>query len=230
MKKFEYNKQSITFEFKDGNRMVNATEMAKPFGKSVSGFLRTQQTQDYISTLEKRYADLHIGQNSPKREVLRVVKGGDSNLQGTWMDEKLALKFASWLSVDFELWVYDRIEELLLNGTVSIGKPKGFAHTLRLLADKFDQQDLINANHEGRIKEIEAKMTSADPNYYTIAGFCSLNGVHCPLDRAKAWGKSATALSKERGYPTGVAHDERYGKVKTYHKDVLGVAVLGLPF
>jgi hypothetical protein len=29
------------------------------------------------------------------------------------MDKKLALKFAVWLSPEFELWVYDRIQELL---------------------------------------------------------------------------------------------------------------------
>lgn len=27
-------------------------------------------------------------------------------LQGSWMDEKLALKFAAWLSPRFELWVW----------------------------------------------------------------------------------------------------------------------------
>ena len=30
-----------------------------------------------------------------------------------WMDEKLALKFAAWLDVDFELWVYDTIDEIM---------------------------------------------------------------------------------------------------------------------
>ena len=40
---------------------------------------------------ESRYGDSH---NEGKREVLRVVRGGTPDLQGTWMDEKLALKFA----------------------------------------------------------------------------------------------------------------------------------------
>lgn len=229
---FEYNGKKITFEFSDGNRMVNATEMAKPFGKLVADFLRLKTTQPYIALLEKRYGISHIGQNKQEREILRVVKGGDTDLQGTWMDEKLALKFASWLSPEFELWVYDRIEELLLKGTVSIkpSNPKGFAQTLRLLAEKFEEQEQINLDHHNRISEIESKLISSDDNYYTIAGFCSLHKIHCPLESAKAWGKLSTALSNERGYPTGIAHDERYGKVKTYHKDVLKVTVLGLPF
>jgi phage antirepressor YoqD-like protein len=32
------------------------------------------------------------------------------------MHQKLALKFAAWLNPEFELWVYDRIEELLRHG------------------------------------------------------------------------------------------------------------------
>lgn len=86
---FEYEGQNISFEFADGNKMVNATQMAQPFkGKMVAGFLRLKGTKEYIQLLEERYGNSHIA----NREVLRVVKGGDAaeGLQGTWMDEKLA--------------------------------------------------------------------------------------------------------------------------------------------
>jgi len=39
------------------------------------------------------------------------------------MHRKLALKFAAWLSPEFELWVYDRIEELLLEAK-QVEEPK----------------------------------------------------------------------------------------------------------
>jgi hypothetical protein len=115
--KFDYDGQSISFEFADGNKMVNATQMAKPFGKPVGNFLRLKETKEYIQLLEERYSDVNIA-----KEVLRVIKGGDASegLQGTWMDEKLALKFAAWLSPAFELWVYDRIQELLTTGKTQI--------------------------------------------------------------------------------------------------------------
>lgn len=228
--KFNFEGQPITFEFSDGSRMINATEMARPFGKQIGGFLRTQQTKDFIEALEERYADLHIGQNEPKREVLRVVKGGDPGLQGTWMDEHLALKFAAWLSPRFEVWVYEKLRELLREGRASLDvQPSGFAQTLRLLAEQWEKQDKINHGVRAeldtaasRLDELEAKITSTDENYYTIAGYCALHGIACPLDQAKAWGKAATARSRQRSYPTGTAHDERYGKVRTYHKDILG--------
>ena len=42
-----------------------------------------------------------------------MVQGGTPEMQGTWMDERLALKFAAWLSPKFEIWIYDTIYEIL---------------------------------------------------------------------------------------------------------------------
>jgi hypothetical protein len=71
---FQYHDHDIIFEFSDGNKMINATQMAKPFGKRVSNFLQNKETKEYISLLESRYWNSSIGS---KRAVLRVVKGGN---------------------------------------------------------------------------------------------------------------------------------------------------------
>ncbi len=226
--KFNYEGQSISFEFSDGNKMINATEMAKPFDKVVSGFLRLKTTQEYILLLEERYKP------EPGREALRVVKGGEPELQGTWMDDKLALKFAGWLAPRFELWVYDRIYELLTTGKSEMKEhqPANILKSLRLIVEQMEEQDKINEEIKqdidfiaNRIDELEAKITSVDKNYYTIAGYCSMKKIPCPLDKAKEWGKAATRLSREQGLPTGTAHDERFGKVRTYHRDILILVV-----
>ncbi|AEE54375.1 KilA-N domain-containing protein [Haliscomenobacter hydrossis] len=226
--KFDYGGQTISFEFADGNKMINATEMARPFRKQIGHFLALQGTRDYILLLESRYRDSDIG--GMAREVLRVIKGGVPELQGTWMDEKLALKFAAWLSPEFELWVYDRIQELITTGVTRLQgiPPSGFAATLRLLAEQWEKQEHINENVREeldktaqRLDELESKIISVDDHYYTIAGYCNLHKIPCPLHQAKEWGKTAAALSRQKDIPTGAAHDERYGQVRTYHEDVL---------
>lgn len=226
--KFDYGGQTISFEFADGNKMINATEMARPFRKQIGHFLALQGTRDYIFLLESRYRDSDIG--GMAREVLRVIKGGVPELQGTWMDEKLALKFAAWLSPEFELWVYDRIQELITTGVTRLQgiPPSGFAATLRLLAEQWEKQEHINENVREeldktaqRLDELESKIISVDDHYYTIAGYCNLHKIPCPLHQAKEWGKTAAALSRQKDIPTGTAHDERYGQVRTYHEDVL---------
>ncbi len=227
IRQFDYEGTPISFEFSDGNKMINATEMARPFGKPVGNFLRLKETREYIVILEERYSHLNIG-----RDALRVVKGGDvgEGLQGTWMDEKLALKFAAWLSPRFELWVYDRIQELLTTGKTEIREfqPAGVIRSLRMIVEQLEQQEQFNEKVRAdldltaqRLDELEAKILSVDDHYYTIAGYCSLKKIPCPLDRAKEWGKAAASLSQQRGIATGTAHDERFGKVRTYHVDVL---------
>jgi len=224
---FQYKNENITFEFSDGNKMINATEMAKPFDKLVGSFLRLKSTKDYILLLESRYADMHNGSN---RGVLRVIQGGnEKELQGTWMDEKLALKFAAWLSPLFELWVYDRIEELLKTGTTSIpSRGANIIKSLRMVLDVMEEHEMRIDKHDVRLDsiedfvfELEAKITSHDENYYMIAGYCSLNGLPCELEQAQKWGRAATILSKKKGFDVGSAHSEKYGTVGTYHKEIL---------
>ena len=208
--KLDYEGQKISFEFADGNKMINATEMAKPFnGKLVADFIRLRTTQEYIFLLEDRYGNSHIGTTM---QVLRVVKGGFTDLQGTWMDEKLALKFAAWLSPAFELWVYDKIQELLTTGKTELNEvpATGFSATLRLLAQQWEEQEKINSevrkeldDTAERLDELEAKILSVDDHYYTIAGYCALNGIACPLHLAKEWGKKAVAASSAKKIPTG---------------------------
>lgn len=106
--------------------------------------------------------------------------------------------------------------------------PTGFSATLRLLAQQWEAQEKINAevrkeldDTANRLDELEAKIVSTDEHYFTIAGYCVLQGIPCPLHLAKEWGKKAVALSAQKQVPTGTAHDERYGKVRTYHIDIL---------
>lgn len=223
--KFDYQGHPITFEFEDGTKMVNATEMAKPFGKRVDNYMRLKSTKDYILLLESRYSDVR------EREVLRIVQGGTPELQGTWFDEKLALKFAGWLSPEFELWVYDRIEELLKTGVTRIddNKPStDLIRAIRLIADKLESQQAdinrnTNAIEEIRdfVGELDAKITAIDENYYSVSGYCSLNGIQCPNTKAKAWGKECVTLSNKLGYDIGEAYHPVWGTVGSYHLDIL---------
>lgn len=84
--------------------MINATEMAKPFGKNAGHWMRNQSTQEFINELA----------------ALRNCKGSDlvqiENGIGCWMHEDVALEFARWLSPAFAIWCNDRIKELLQYG------------------------------------------------------------------------------------------------------------------
>lgn len=99
----------IDFEpfLKERNVMVNATQMAKVFGKEVTHFLENASTEKFIQACLKTRNSEFLG--IEKREDLVFGK----QKSGTWMHRVLALKFAAWLNPEFELWVFFTIEELL---------------------------------------------------------------------------------------------------------------------
>lgn len=107
---FLYQETEIHFLVnpKSNNVMVNATEMAKLFGKRIDVFLKAEHTKKFIKELEEDYASFPPYGGNEKAKIL------ETNVNtGTFMDEILALKFAAWLDVKFELWVYKRINEVI---------------------------------------------------------------------------------------------------------------------
>lgn len=128
---FQYNGSPITFQI-GSNLMVNATQMAKSFGKRPVDWLKYQQSQDYINALAEV-------RNVTSADLVRVTKGGnDKKLQGTWMHEDVALEFARWLSPAFAIWCNDRIKELLLNGSTALNNTPGNAETLHEALSKIE--------------------------------------------------------------------------------------------
>lgn len=122
---FTYNGSAITFASGNGNVMVNATEMAKPFGKTTKDFLRLKSSEDFINSLS---AVRHI----LPTELLQIKQGGLN--QGTWMHEDVALEFSRWLSPEFSIWCNDRIKELLKYGMTA---------TPQALEDMINNPDLV---------------------------------------------------------------------------------------
>lgn len=111
----EYLGNSIQFKMVEGHIYANATSMCKAFGKQPKDWLRTEQTKEYISELE-RSAEMPNG-------FIEVVQGGKVTEQGTWIHEKLVLDLARWLNVKFRVWCDEQIATLLREGKVEI-KPK----------------------------------------------------------------------------------------------------------
>ena len=134
--------------------------------------------------------------------------------------------------VEFRQWATKILKQYLIDGfainEARMNAPSSLLDLFKMQVRLWERQELINTEVKDEIKnlgdkiiEIESKIKSVDDGYYTIAGYCSLNKIPCPLHKAKEWGKLATKLSREKNIPTGTAHDERFGKVRTYHKDVL---------
>jgi len=106
--KFIYKEIEIEFEpANNKNLMINATQMAKVFGKTVEHFTRLDNTNLFI---EACFKNPNMGFLEIKNKEDLIISKQKS---GTWMHRVLALKFAAWLDADFEVWVFTTIDKLL---------------------------------------------------------------------------------------------------------------------
>lgn len=119
---FNYHNNAVTFRTVDGALMVNATQMAKPFGKLVYDWIRLPSTRAFVSALLETHA-VPFARKSRKHKPhtynllqnsgLSIAKrGGLDNGGGTYFHEDIAIEFARWLSPAFAIWCNDRIKEL----------------------------------------------------------------------------------------------------------------------
>lgn len=154
---FVYNDQQIDFEptGKD-DVMVNATQMAKIFGKHTKDFLKNEDIKLFIDECLKEENSPHLSIKS--QEDLITSK----RRTGTYMHRVLALRFAAWLDPKFSLWVFITIDKILneyyreqrdrkvlrekLKSTI---KQKKEAYLLKSNPDP-DYLEILNLEHEFR--------------------------------------------------------------------------------
>lgn len=128
---FQYNGNPITFQ-KGNNLMMNATEMAKPFGKRPGKWLELPSTKEFLATLS-------TVRKSDSDFVITINGGTTEKGKGTWMHEDVALEFARWLSPVFAIWCNDRCKELLLTGKSEI---PNHAESLLANPDKYTRKEI----------------------------------------------------------------------------------------
>ena len=97
----QYEGESYSFRA-DG--WFNATEAAGRYGKRPGDWQDLPETQRYIQALQRKYQ---------KIRYLESRRGSPSRGGGTWFHPKLAVRFARWLDVDFEIWCDEQIDKIL---------------------------------------------------------------------------------------------------------------------
>lgn len=107
-KTFSYNGNEVLFDIKD-DVMVNATQLAKIYGKRPNDYLSLPATNQLINAITRKYG---ISENQ-----LVISKAGSShNGGGTWMHRLIVVDFCQWLDIDLKLWCTEKLDELMRYG------------------------------------------------------------------------------------------------------------------
>lgn len=152
---FMYNDSEVDF-LSNGSLMVNATQMAKIFGKDLFQFTKSDHAKSFIMQCLKPANAGFLGIENDSDLITSKQNSG------TWMHRVLALKFAAWLDPAFELWVYITIDKILMGHYNEMKE----ATIEKLQAEKelATKKEALIQNHPelAEIFELELKITAAD--------------------------------------------------------------------
>jgi hypothetical protein len=99
--RMDFEGQQVAF---NADGWINATEAAARFGKEPAQWLRLPDAMRYLQGLERTCGEITY----VKTSRARADRGG-----GTWIHPRLAVKFARWLSVEFEIWCDAQVDALI---------------------------------------------------------------------------------------------------------------------
>lgn len=107
-KTFSYNGNDVLFDTK-GDVMVNATQLAKIYGKRPNDYLSLPATNQLIKAITRKYG---ISEN----QLVTSKAGSSQNGGGTWMHRLIVVDFCQWLDIDLKLWCTEKLDELMRYG------------------------------------------------------------------------------------------------------------------
>lgn len=167
---FSYQDFPIEFEKIGDDLYANATAMCRPFGKTAYEWGRLPGTIRYVDALK-------ANRENPVSLTLSR-KGGTDGGGATWIHEKLILKLAQWLDVDFEVWCDQKVSQLLRTGSVGLtALPQTHSQALRALAAEIEAHELTQLQLEAarpKIDHYEAVMNAE--GYYSINSVAKMIG------------------------------------------------------
>jgi phage antirepressor YoqD-like protein len=185
---FRYNGSPVSFQ-KGDNVMINATEMAKPFGKNASHWLRNKSTEAFIK-------ELSALRNRKPTELVQVTNGG--NNFGCWMHKDVAIEFARWLSPAFAIWCNDRIEELFKTGVATINDDDAtIAHAMQILSQRLEKAQAEKQLLQEKTEQQEQVIQQQAESVRYLDRIQSSVSTYTVTQIAKEFGLSAESLNRK---------------------------------
>lgn len=141
---------------------VNATEMAKPFGKKPIDWLRQQSTNEFLETLfkvrntEGKVSPTHF-ENQNYYGFVVTERGGANPC--SWFHEDVAIEFARWLAPAFAIWCNDRIKEILKGGSnIPTTADEIIAYGYGKALEKMNRQSAIIARQSKLLRKYKSQI------------------------------------------------------------------------
>lgn len=208
---FNYNDRSV--------RTAGTPENPLFVAKDVCEILEIGNVTDALARLEEdEFDSIEVTDSIGRKQLTKAVteSGLYSLILGSRKPE--ARQFKRWIT-------HEVLPSIRKTGQYSVQKTpvEILLESARLLVEQERRQLAL----EARVEKVEARQTQSTEGpceYYSVVAFCNLNDIRCDTRLAARIGRKATEISAVIGAPTGSVPDPRFGRVKTYHTEVLETA------
>tara|TARA_Y100000015_G_scaffold41406_1_gene47476 strand:+ start:111 stop:728 length:618 start_codon:yes stop_codon:yes gene_type:complete len=184
---------------------MTSLAIAEITGKQHKDVMRSiRKMEDAWTKLGQRNFALssYINEQNRAMPMYELTKTETLYIATKFNDEARAKLVLRWQELETKQSSLSPAEQLLQNAQLLVAQ----------------EQKLIE--HDSRLKKLEAKATTT-PEYYTIAGYSTLNGISVNIKMASKLGREASRICKNNGYMMDEIPDPRFGKVKMYPRSVL---------
>lgn len=192
---------------KEGIEVVSARELYE-----ILGYDKSQWSRWY----QKNIVENQFALENTDYQALDIMSNGNAT-----KDFALTIDFATKLAMMAKTEKGEEVRDFFIalkkNHKTKVLSP---LDVMQIAIDQLKSQESRISKTEQAVLMLEAR-TQTRSNYFTIAGFATLNKMNCGLKLASNLGRKASALCKQREIPTEEILDPRFGSVKTYPITIL---------
>jgi prophage antirepressor-like protein len=182
----------------------------------VCGALGIANSRDAIGRLDEDERGVALTDTPSGEQKMGIVN--ESGLWALVMTSRKpeARSFKKWLTSEV-------IPALRKTGSYAIqpAKPMTELELILASAQELVRQSKALEQIQADITDIKHRTASTQGDFFTIMGYASLIGRKIDAKAGAALGRKATAESKAQGIPVENMPDPRYGRVNTYHREIL---------
>lgn len=161
---FSYNGNDVFFDTKN-DVMVNATHLARIYGKRPNDYLSLPATNQLINAITRKYG---ISEN----QLVISKVGSSQNGGGTWMHRLIVVDFCQWLDIDLKLWCTEKLDELMRYGMTAtqptieqmINNPDLVISLATQL--KNEREDKERLEQQNQLQSEQLRLSAPKVNYY----------------------------------------------------------------
>ena len=193
-------------ELENNSGKMTSLEIAELSGKRHGDVLRAIEKMQisWFKVAQRNFSlSSYINENNRAMPMYSLSKTETLYIATKFNDEARARLIIRWEALEIEKQKPLSQIDLIIQS----------AQRLKAIEEKEIEQDK-------RIRLLEAKSVTI-PEYFTIAGYGTLNGVSVNIKLASRLGREASKICKDKNLLTDTTPDPRFGKVKMYPKIVL---------